>query len=220
MKLMKFGLGKSESESGFSINPFMKVSIVWGLGLLSMIMVIEFAMLQLVTFDARVEALIPFLVVLFGSANMVKFVGARPAFYAGMCGVTVGVGMAFLGLLNELLSSEGIYFESFARFLWVAVVRGVGMLGVGAVAGWIMTRGRVPIAIEVPTKKEEDAARRAGMEAPPPRIVTPVSAMPGSVEVNTRLLEQLEKDPTSLMSERERRKFARKQAQATGKRGK
>lgn len=198
----------------FATDSFLKTSIVWGLGILSMIMVLEFAMLQLITtYDERVAGFVPFLVVLFGTAYMVRFIGARPAFYTAICGLTVGVGMAFLGLLSELLQFNGIYYESFARFFLVGAVRGLGMMAVGAFAGWIMTRGRVPIAIEMPTKKEEEAARKAGQDLPAPRIVTPVAAMPGKLEANTALLEQLEKDPVSLMSEREQRKMARKAQQ-------
>jgi hypothetical protein len=202
---MRFNLEKFPNP--FKNDPFLKTSVVWGLAILAMIMVLQFAQLQLFsTYDSRVAALVPFLLLLFGAAYMVKFIGARPVFYTAICGLTVGVGLAFLGLLEELLSFQGIYFESFARFLLVAVVRGAGMMVVGGLAGWIMTRGRVPIAIELPSKKEEDEARRSGQPLPGPRIVTPVSAMPGNPETNAALMEQLEKDPTSLMSEHQRRK--------------
>ena len=203
---MRFNLEKFPNS--FKNDPFLRTSVVWGLGILGMIMVLQFAQLQLFsTYDERVASLVPFLLVLFGAAYMVKFIGSRPVFYTAICGLTVGVGLAFLGLLNELLSFQGIYLESFARFLLVAVVRGAGMLVVGGLAGWIMTRGRTPIAIELPSKKEEDEARRSGQPLPGPRIVTPVSAMPGNPEANAALMEQLEKDPTSLMSERQRRKL-------------
>ncbi len=195
-------------------DPFLKTALVWGLGILSMIIFLQFAMLQLFNnYDERLASLMPFLVVFFGAAYMVRFIGARPALYTGICGLTVGVGLAFLGLVNELLSFQGVYFESFARFLLVAFVRGVGMFAVGAVAGWVMTRGRVPIEIEMPTKKEEEAARQAGEALPAPRIVTPLAAMPGSPETNAALLEQLEKDPISLMTDKERQKLVRRAAQ-------
>ncbi len=194
-------------------DPFLKTSVVWGLGVLSMIMVLDFAMLQLATtYDSRVAGVVPFLVLLFGAAYMVRFIGARPVFYTAICGLVVGVGQAFLGLLGELLQFEGVYFESFARFLLVGLVRGISMMGVGAIAGWMMTRGRVPIAIDMPTKKEEEAALKAGEDLPTPRITTPVSAMPGSVAQNQALLDQLESDPLSLMTEAERRKYLKKEA--------
>lgn len=187
---------------------FLRTSIVWALGLLSMLMVIKFSVLQLTTtYDKAVDELMPFLIVLFGAAYMVRFVGRRPVYYTMICGATVGVGMGLLGLANELLN--GLYYESFIRFALVSVFRAVPLALVGGLAGWIMTRGRVPIEIEIPTKKEEEAAHKEGRDVGP-RIVTPVAAMPGKQEANTVLLEKLEKDPLSLLSDGERRKYLKR----------
>ncbi|HEX2910211.1 MAG TPA: hypothetical protein VH186_05340 [Chloroflexia bacterium] len=185
---------------------FLKTSIIWGLGILGLVMVFDFGMIQLDAYDPALESIIPFALVLFGGAYMVKFIGARPVLYTAICGLTVGYGMAFLGLLNELLKFEGIYYESFLRFLYVGTLRGAGLALAGALGGWIMTRGKVPIEIEVPSKKEEDEARLAGKPLPAPRIVTPVSAMPGSLEVNTALLAEVEKAHLNTNKKRRKRK--------------
>lgn len=199
-------------KNPFKSDPFLRTSVVWGLGLLCMILVADFAGRQLNAYDARIGQLIPYGVVLFGAAYMVRFIGVRPVYHTALCGVTVGVSLALLGLISELLGFRGIFFESFARFAWVALFQGALMGLIGGAAGWVMTRGRVPIEIEMPTKKDEEEARKKGESLPAPRIVTPLAAMPGSPEKNAALLEQLEKDPTSLMSERERHKLARKAA--------
>jgi hypothetical protein len=192
--------------------PFLKTAVVWGLGLLCMIMVAKFGMLQLTkSYDRVIDEIIPFFTVLFGAAYMVRFIGARPIFYTAVCGATVGVGMAFLGLVNDLMG--GFSLNAFARFALVAVIRAIPLLMIGALAGWIMTRGRTPIAIEMPTKKEEEAAKAEGRDIGP-RIVTPVAAMPGSADTNRKLLEKLESDPLSLMSDRERDKYLKKMAKA------
>ncbi len=191
-------------------DPFLRTSLTWALGVTSMNMAITFAMLQLDTYDARLAGFIPFLLVLFGAAYLVKFIGRRPAYYCGIFGFTVGTCFALLGLANELLQFTGVYYQSFVRFALVAVLEGVSLGLVGALSGRIMTRGRVAIEIEIPTKKEEDTARQNGQPLPGPRIVTPVAAMPGSRETNTALMDQLDKDPDSLLSERERRRMAKR----------
>lgn len=192
----------------FKETSFLRTSFVWGLGLLCMIMVIKFSVLQLVkTYDRAVDEVIPFFVVLFGAAYLVRFIGQRPIYYTAICGATVGLGMAFLGLVNELLG--GLYYESFVRFGLVALFRAIPLGLVGALAGWIMTRGRVPIEIEIPTKKETEIARQEGRELGP-RIVTPLADMPGSSETNQALLEQLENDPLALLTENERRKYLKR----------
>jgi hypothetical protein len=193
-------------------DPFLKTAVMWGLGLLCMIMVAKFGMLQLTkTYDRAIDEIIPFFTVLFGAAYMVRFIGARPVLYTAICGATVGVGMAFLGLVNDLMG--GFSLNAFVRFALVAVIRAIPLFIVGGLAGWIMTRGRTPIAIEMPTKKEEEAAKAEGRDIGP-RIITPVSAMPGSAETNRKLLDKLESDPLSLMSDRERDKYLKRLAKA------
>ena len=196
-------------------DPFLRTSLTWALGIAGMNMAILFSMLQLTTtYDERVANFVPFLFVLFGAAYMVRFIGRRPVYYCAIFGFTVGACFALLGLARELLQFQGVYYESFVRFGLVAVVRGIPLALVGALGGWVVTRGRVPIEIEMPTKKDEDAARQAGLQQPAPRIVTPLAAMPGSQETNAALLERLEKDPESLMSEREQQKLAKANARA------
>ncbi len=192
-------------------DPFFRVSISWALGITGMIMVVSWAELQLgsETFDRAVFELVPFLFVLFGAAYMVKFVGRKPALYTALCGVFVAIFMALIGLIGDLMN--GLSWEAFARFVWVAAFRSVGMALMGWLGGYIMTRGRVPIEIEMPGKKEIEAAHKAGIEEPTPRIVTPVSAMPGSFSLNASLLEQLENNPESLLPEKEKRRREKKQ---------
>ncbi|MEI7556497.1 hypothetical protein [Candidatus Chlorohelix sp.] len=188
----------------FKNDPFITVTITWSLGLVAMVLMLTFAAYQL---EDRLNVLvtgIPFFVTLFGCAYMVKFIGCRPLYYTGMAGFFVGVGLAFVGLLEELFN--GLYWESFARFVLVAIARGAPLVFVGMFAGWWATRGRIPIEIEIPGKKEVEEATKSGLAEPAPRIITPLSAMPGSKTTNAAMLEQLEKDPASLLSERERHK--------------
>ncbi len=198
-------------------DPFLRVSLTWALGITAMIMVLSWAQLQLTerNFDRRIFELVPFLFVLFGAAYMVKFVGRKPVFYTTLCGIFVAVNLAFLGLIGDLL--DGPSFEAFVRFIWVAAFRSVGMALMGALGGWIMTRGRVPVEIELPDKKELEAARREGRDEPGPRIITPVSAMPGSASTNTALLEQLAENPDSLLPESEKLRRAKAAARAAQK---
>jgi hypothetical protein len=194
----------TRSSNPFKNDPFLTVTVTWSLGLVAMVLVLTFVSYQL---DDRYNLLvtgIPFFVTLFGCAYLVKFIGRRPVFYTGMAGFFVGVGLAFVGLVEELLS--GLYWESFARFIFVSIARGAPLVFVGMFAGWWSTRGRIPIEIEVPGKKEVEAANKSGLAEPTPRIVTPLSAMPGSKATNAAILNQLEKDPASLLSERERHK--------------
>jgi cytochrome bd-type quinol oxidase subunit 1 len=192
--------------------PFLKTSVMWGLGLLCMIMVAKFGMLQLTkSYDRAIDEIIPFFTVLFGAAYLVRFIGSHPVFYTAVCGATVGVGMGFLGLVNDLMA--GFSLNAFVRFFLVALIRAIPLFFVGALAGWIMTRGRTPIAIEMPTKKEEEKAKQEGRDVGP-RIVTPVNAMPGSAEANQKLLDKLESDPLSLMSDKEREKYLKRAQKA------
>jgi len=193
-------------------DPFVRVSLSWALGVTGIIMVIGWIELQLAeNFDPRLYELIPFLVTLFGAAYMVKFVGRKPVLYTALCGVFVAIFMAFLGLIGDLLNN-GLSWQAFVVFVLVAAFRSLGMALVGALGGWIMTRGRVPIEIEIPGKKEVEAARREGLEEPAPRIVTPLAAMPGALDTNTSMLEQLNRDPESLLPENEKRRRAKNAA--------
>ncbi|NWJ97096.1 MAG: hypothetical protein HXX20_15030 [Chloroflexi bacterium] len=195
--------------SKLSHDSFLQVSLTWALGITGMIMVLSWAQLQLndTNFDKTIFDLVPYLFVLFGAAYMVKFVGRKPVFYTTLCGIFVAFGMAGLGLFRELV--EGLSFEAFARFIWVASFRSIGMAMMGALGGWIMTRGRVPIEIELPDKKEIDAARQQGQPEPAPRILTPVSSMPGQAAANLALLDKMKNDPDSILSESEKRRRAK-----------
>jgi hypothetical protein len=198
------------SWSNLKNDPFLRVSLTWALGITGMIMVLSWAQLQLSreNFDRTLFELVPFLFVLFGAAYMVKFIGRKPVLYTTLCGIFVAVFVAGLGLVGDLLS--GPSWEAFVRFVWVAAFRSVGMALMGALGGWVMTRGRVPIEIELPDKSEIEEARRADRPEPAPRIVTPLSAMPGSQTANAALLEQIENDPDSLLPETEKRRRAKR----------
>jgi len=185
-------------------DPFLKSALTWALGIVSFTLVLKFAALQMVETEKGLVELIPFLFVIFGAGYLVKFIGQRPAFYSGVCGFAVGMGLSFVGLISELL--DGLYWESFARFLWAGVARGVPLAIAGAIAGWVVTRGRVAIEIEIPEKKEIEAAKKAGIAEPSPRIITPISELPGSLSGNKSLLEQLDSDPVSLLPEKERKR--------------
>jgi hypothetical protein len=206
-----------EAWSKIKNDPFLRVSFTWALGITGMIMVLSWAQLQLTaaSFDQVIFSLVPFLFVLFGAAYMVKFVGRKPVLYTTLCGVFVAIFEAGLGLVGDLLN--GLSWEAFFRFFWVAAFRSVGMALMGALGGWIMTRGRIPIEIELPDKKELEAAHKEGRPEPAPRIVTPLSAMPGSATANAALLEQMERNPESLLPEREQRKRAKAAARASRK---
>jgi hypothetical protein len=192
------------SFNPFKNDPFLRVTFTWAAGLVGVIMVFTFAALQLDESENLVITGIPFFVVVFGCAYLVKFIGKRPVYYCGLCGFLVGAGLALIGLIGELIS--GLYWESFIRFLFVAFMRGAPLVFVGMFAGWWVTRGRVPIEIEMPGKQEIEEARKNGRAEPAPRIITPVSAMPGSKTENAAMLKQLEKDPYSLLPEKERQK--------------
>ncbi len=185
-------------------DPFLKSALTWALGIVSFTLVLNFAALQMAETEKGLVELIPFLFVIFGAGYLVKFIGERPAFYSGVCGFAVGMGLAFVGLVNELLN--GLYWESFARFLWAGVARGVPLAIAGAIAGWVVTRGRVAVEIEVPGKKDIEAAKKSGMPEPSARIITPITELPGSVSNNKSLLEQLDSDPVSLLPEKERKR--------------
>lgn len=201
--------------SNLKNDPFLRVSVTWALGITGMIMVLSWAQLQLSAqnFDRTIFSLVPFLFVLFGAAYMVKFVGRKPVLYTTLCGIFVAIFEAGLGLIGDL--ADGFSWQAFVRFVWVASFRSVGMALMGALGGWVMTRGRVPIEIELPDKQEIEAAHREGRAEPLPRIVTPVAAMPGSATSNVAMLEQMEKDPESLLPESEKRRRARQQAKLT-----
>jgi hypothetical protein len=194
---------KIKLTNPFKTDPFFRVTASWAAGLVAVIMVMTFAATQMDNSDQRVIDAIPFIVVLFGCVYLVKFIGKTPSFYSGLCGVMVGFGLALMGLVGELF--QGFYWESFSRFLYVGFLRALPLLLIGMLSGWWVTRGRVAIEIEMPGKKEIEAAHKEGRPEPTPRIITPVSAMPGSKSANSALLEQLDKDPVSLLSEKEKK---------------
>lgn len=193
----------------FANDPFIKTSVVWGLGLLVMDMGLTWTLIQSDSYDRRVSGIFPFILVILGAWYLIRFIGARPLFHCFLCGAVVGFGLATLGFIGDEFNN-GLSWNGLELYL-VLIPTYMLSLGLPALAvGWVRTRGRTPIEIELPDKKEEEAAKRARQEPPKPRIITPVSEMPGSVEANKVLLKQLEKDPTSLMSEHEREKLRKR----------
>lgn len=192
----------------FESDPFLKTSIVWGLGLLAMYMCLMWAMIQLDTFDKAVAGILPFIMVVLGSWYLVRFIGARPAFHCFLCGAVVGLGYVTLGFISD--EGSGLSYQGVVRYVLLIPAAMVGLGLPGLLVGWLRTRGRTPIEIEIPNKRETEAAKLEGRDLPPPRIVTSVKAMPGSTKTNTALLEKLETDPLSLMSERERLKLQKR----------
>lgn len=196
-------------------DPFFKTSVVWGLGLLAMYMCLMWAMIQLDSFDTRVAGAMPFLLVILGSWYLVRFIGARPAFHCFLCGAVVGLGYVTLGFISD--ESSGLSYEGIVRYVLLIPAAMLGLGLPGLLVGWFRTRGRTPIEIEIPNKRETEAAKREGRELPPPRITTSVEEMPGSFKANTALLEKLESDPFSLLPERERLKLLKKAEKAKKK---
>ncbi len=194
----------------FASDPFLKTSIVWGLGLLAMYMCLMWAMIQLDTFDKAVAGILPFIMVVIGSWYLVRFIGARPAFHCFLCGAVVGLGYVTLGFISD--EGSGLSYQGVVRYVLLIPAAMLGLGLPGLLVGWLRTRGRTPIEIEIPNKRDTDAAKREGRDLPPPRIITPLKAMPGSTKTNTALLEKLETDPLSLMSERERLKLQKRAA--------
>jgi hypothetical protein len=194
----------------FANDPFLKTTLVWGLGLLTMYMCLRWAMFQLDSFDTKVDGLLPFLLVILGTWYLIRFIGERPLFHGFLCGATVGFGYVTLGFLSDELA--GLSYQGVLRYLLLIPAASVGLGLPGLLVSWLRTRGRTAITIELPDKKELEAAKREGRSEPAPRIVTPVSAMPGSIKTNTALLEQLEHNPVALMSERERSKLNKQAA--------
>ncbi len=184
-------------------DPFFRTTFSWAAGIVSVILVVDFAAKQTPDTSQWIIDLIPFFLVGGGSFYLVKFIGRKPAYYCGLNGLLVGIGLALVGLIPELF--EGAHWESFYLFALVSFARGIPLLLVGMIFGWFATRGRVPIEIELPGKDELELAKKEGRPEPGPRIVTPVTAMPGSLSANKALLEKLETDPQAIMPEKIKR---------------
>lgn len=199
----------------FANDPFLKTTLTLSLGAIGIDMAATWAFTQLGLTDGAIIGALPFIAVVMGTWYLMRFIGARPLFHAFLFGATVGFGFVTYGfLLDEFI---GLSINGVVRYIFLVPAASLGLGLPALVVGWIKTRGRTPIAIEIPDKKELQAAIKAGKPEPAPRILTPVSQMPGSAQENKKLLEQLKKDPEALMSEKQKAKLKKQQAKVSSK---
>lgn len=199
----------------FANDPFLKTTLTLSLGGIGIDMAATWALTQLGVTNGTVIGLLPFIVVVMGAWYLIRFIGERPLYHSFLFGAAVGFGFVTYGFaLDEFI---GISLNGIVRYIVLIPAACLGLGFPALIVGWLKTRGRTPIAIEVPDRKEIDAAIKAGKPEPAPRILTSVSKMPGSVQENKKLLEQLKKDPESLMSERQKAKLKKQQAKVSSK---
>jgi hypothetical protein len=203
----------------FKNDPFMRTSFTWGLAITCLIVIVQ---LMLDALDANpgrslgeiaVEEIVTCLFTLFGCVYVVRFIGRRPLFYTAFCGFWTAFWLATYGFFAEIIIANDwtprTFLAAFVTFLITLVVRGIPLALIGAAGGWAVTRGRIPIEIEVPTKEDYKQAEQEGLDAPVAKIVTPLEKLPGNIEKNRALIEQLDKDPESLLPEKEKKRRAK-----------
>ena len=178
-------------------DPFLVTAIVWGLGMMALYLVITFLLVNVndkpsfANTDRLVTSLIPPVLALGGGIGLVRYVGARPVFYGAVAGFTLGFMAAFIGWISALIS-RGFTSDDLVFFVASAMLGSVSTALPGALGAWWATRGKRPIAIELPEKDAIKAAKRAGLAEPRARIVTDLSDLPGERTRNADVLAKLD----------------------------
>jgi hypothetical protein len=203
----------------FKNDPFMRTSFTWGLAVTCMIVIVQLMLTSLdttpgfTTGERAIQEVITAVFTLFMCAYMVRFIGGKPLFYTAFCGFWVAFWLAIYGLVAEIIVnsewSPRALLAAFITFVITLVIRAVPLAVIGAIGGWIVTRGRVPIEIEVPGKEDFKQAEAEGLPVPIARIITPLEKLPGNLESNRALIEQLDQDPASLLPEKEKKRRAK-----------